>query len=224
MFEKWWSLLPEVEDFGDENIRYAVNARFIMNNDLSRIREETEEADLPYQSWYPYWAHYSTYEELARRKLSMKAEAARACIVADYKESHNRIQAMPDYFLVKEAPASHTPYYLGDLKRRAMERHTEIDKLPSQDDWKRYITRQRPPKRRSTVVPAMAGPSWVTFENEFWYDGHGADISFIELFVSVPDLMKPNEEFPNVNLELIYLEASRPEEYAGRGRLTGGRV
>lgn len=224
MYAKWWSLQPEVADFCMRAIRCAINARFIMNNDLSRITEETDEGDLPYQIWYPYWAHYSTYEELARRKPSMKAQAARACIVADYKESYNRIQATPDYYLVKEAQASHNPYYLEDLKRRAMEMHIDIDTLPPHGGWKRYITRQHPPKRRSTVIPAMAGPRWLSIENEFWYDGHGADISPIELFVSVPDSMKPNEEFPNVNLEIMYLEASRPEEYAGRGPLTGGRV
>ncbi len=73
------------------------------------------------------------------------------------------------------------------------------------------------------MIPAIAGPRWVSFENEFWYDDNGADISFIELFVSVPSSMKPTEEFPNINLELMYLEACRPDEYAGRGPLTGGR-
>ncbi|KAL2216467.1 hypothetical protein M432DRAFT_663869 [Thermoascus aurantiacus ATCC 26904] len=37
-------------------IRRAINARFIMNNDLSRITEETDEGDLPYLIWYPSWA------------------------------------------------------------------------------------------------------------------------------------------------------------------------
>jgi hypothetical protein len=49
MFAKWWSLQPEVANFGNANIRSAVNARFIMNIDLSRITKETDEGDLPYQ-------------------------------------------------------------------------------------------------------------------------------------------------------------------------------
>jgi len=223
MFAKWWSLQPEVANFGNANIRSAVNARFIMNIDLIRITKETDEGDLPYQIWYPHWAHYSTYEELARRKLSMKAQASRACIVADYKKIYDRIQAALDY-LVKEAQASDNPYYLKDLQRRAMEMHIDIDTLPRHSDWKWHITRKHLPKRRSTVIPAMVGLRWVSIENEFWYDDHGADISFIRLFVSVPDSMRPTEEFPNVNLETMYLEARRPGEYAGRGPLTGRKA
>jgi hypothetical protein len=182
-------------------------ARFIMNNDLSRIAEETDEGDLRYQIWYPYWVNYSTYEEPARRKPSMKAQAARACNVVDYKESYDRIQAAPDYCLVKEAHTSDNPYYLKDLQRRAMETHIDIDTLPRHGGWKRYTTRKHPPKRRSTMIPAMVKPRRVSIKNKFWYDGYDADISFIELFVSIPDSMKPTEGFPNVNFETMFLEA-----------------
>jgi hypothetical protein len=39
MFTKWWSLLPDLAD--RDSVRRAINARFIMNNDLSRIIEKT---------------------------------------------------------------------------------------------------------------------------------------------------------------------------------------
>ena len=48
MFAKWWSLQPVLST--DENslhIRRAIYARFIMNNDLSRITEDTEDEHLP---------------------------------------------------------------------------------------------------------------------------------------------------------------------------------
>lgn len=59
-----------------------------------------------------------------------------ACIVADYQESDDRIQATPDYFLVEEARASHNPYYLKDFLRQAAQMHINISTLPSHDSWK----------------------------------------------------------------------------------------
>ncbi len=87
MFAKWWSIQVEVngDRYGNNTIRAAVNARFIMNNDLSRVTADTPDAQLPYLIWYPAVARWQTYAELARRKPSMKASVARACIVADYE-------------------------------------------------------------------------------------------------------------------------------------------
>ena len=55
MFAKWWSLQPDANRFGR-----AINARFIMNNDLSRINDQTLATELPYMIWYPTWANKAT--------------------------------------------------------------------------------------------------------------------------------------------------------------------
>jgi hypothetical protein len=134
MFAKWWSLQPDHPDAGGEEIdaagdmsiiRRAVHARYIMNNDLSHIDQEADEDCLPYLIWYPHIADSETYEELARRKPAMKAQAARACMVAGYKNAYDRINPTPDWFLVNQAErlASTTPYYLEDLKQRAEHGH-----------------------------------------------------------------------------------------------------
>jgi hypothetical protein len=56
------------------------------------------------------------------------------------QKSYDRIQAAPDYYLVKEAQAGDNPYYLKDPQRRAMEIHIDIDTLPRHGGRKRYIT------------------------------------------------------------------------------------
>jgi hypothetical protein len=98
----------------------------------------------------------------------MKAQAARVCTVADYKEGYNRIRATPGYFLVKEAQASPNPYYLEDHRRRAREMHIDVETVPSHDSWKRYITRQNPPRQRVTLIPAMAERRWVSVFESSW--------------------------------------------------------
>ncbi|KAL2809604.1 hypothetical protein BJX63DRAFT_404780, partial [Aspergillus granulosus] len=89
MFAKWWSLQPDHPDADGDMycIRRAIHARFIMNNDLSHIDKETNENCLPYLTWYPHFANWETYKELACLKPAMKAQAARACIVANYKDA-----------------------------------------------------------------------------------------------------------------------------------------
>ena len=83
MFARWWSLQPEVKDPLNQYLRRAINARFIMNNDLSRITDDTPEEDLPYNIYFPSWPTSRTLEELPRRKPCMAPQIARTCIVSD---------------------------------------------------------------------------------------------------------------------------------------------
>ncbi|KAL8306335.1 hypothetical protein RB600_010258 [Gaeumannomyces tritici] len=64
----------------------AINARFIMSNDLSPISEDQPPDDeLPLQIWYPTRAAAEPYVELARRRSCMRPAVARALIVTDYR-------------------------------------------------------------------------------------------------------------------------------------------
>ncbi|KAI8174693.1 hypothetical protein K4K53_007742 [Colletotrichum sp. SAR 10_77] len=112
MFAKWMSLQPDNDRF-----RRAINARFIMSNDVSRITSDTPEWALPYLIWYPARACGPTYEEIVRRRPEMKHAVARACIVADYGPEWDRLNADPSPELFCEAKASSNPYYLEDLRR-----------------------------------------------------------------------------------------------------------
>lgn len=84
MFAKWWSLQPNCRG----EIEKAINARFIMNNDLSRIKPETQH--LSYCIWYPSVPHSSTCLELIRCVPSMKPAIAWVCILVDYPEVWTR--------------------------------------------------------------------------------------------------------------------------------------
>ncbi|KAL3433676.1 hypothetical protein BDV09DRAFT_205219 [Aspergillus tetrazonus] len=93
-----------------------INARFITNSDLSRIMPETKH--LPYCIWDPSVPHRSTCKELFRRVPSMKPAIARACILADYPETWDLLDADPDENLMMDAQQSHNPKYLRDLESK----------------------------------------------------------------------------------------------------------
>ncbi|KKZ62898.1 hypothetical protein EMCG_02743 [[Emmonsia] crescens] len=104
-----------------------------MNTDLSHITEETSDDDLPYLISYFHWAHRATYEELTRRKPVTKPQVARTCSVTDYQHTYDEIQPTPDYFLGKQAKASHIEqYHLNDLLQRWSHRQPQQEsKVPT---------------------------------------------------------------------------------------------
>lgn len=86
MFAKWWSLLPNRHS----EIGKAIHARFIMNNNFSRITLE-ETRHLPYCIWYPSVPDPSTCLDLLRRAPSMKHAITRVCTLVDYNETWDKI-------------------------------------------------------------------------------------------------------------------------------------
>lgn len=120
-FAKWWSL--EVKSCSTTtryqlaDIGAAVNARFIMNNDLSSLFDLPQ----PYLIWYPLWPQRETLQELAEICPSMRLQVAHACIVADYRMQYDALQIRPSWILWREAQNSPNPYYKADLERRSAE-------------------------------------------------------------------------------------------------------
>lgn len=104
IFAKWCSIQPE---FRKSDMQSAIHARYIMNNDLSRITPETRY--LPYCIWHPSVSHPSTCLELLRRVPSMKPAIAWVCILADYSTTWDKIDADPDSNLMNDARESHNP-------------------------------------------------------------------------------------------------------------------
>ncbi|KAI9778947.1 MAG: hypothetical protein M1816_003795 [Peltula sp. TS41687] len=192
MFAKWWSLQPDIDD---HSIRAAINARFIMNNDLSRITPDTKPSELPYCIWYPAVADWSTYAALARRKPSMKQSIARACIVADYESLYDKFDAEPDFFLVAEARDSPNPHYMRDLERKATERGGPVGE--DAPDWRK---KTRKCMFEPTTMGLAKNMSNALAETEYgWaYDGLVANMSAVELNVCAPDQLK-QKDFVNLN-------------------------
>ena len=114
MFAKWWSLQPVERRFS--SIDRAINARFIMNNDLSRIGPETPRDVLPDCICYPSLSHEATFRELFRRAPSMKQAIASVCILADHDDVWDLLDADPEESFLQDARASPDPKYLRDLE------------------------------------------------------------------------------------------------------------
>ncbi|POS74200.1 hypothetical protein DHEL01_v207407 [Diaporthe helianthi] len=107
------------------NLGAAVNARFIMNNDLSSLLDLPK----PYLIWYPLWPQRETLEELAELAPSMRLQGAHACIVADYRAQYDALKIRPSWILWREAQNSHNPYYKVDLERRSAELGFDVSSL-----------------------------------------------------------------------------------------------
>lgn len=163
----------------------AINARFIMNNDLSRITPETYL--LPYCIWYPSVPHPSTCLELLQRVPAMKPAVARVCILADYAETWDKIDADPDVNLMSDARKSHNPKYLRDLEPKIEERGcVELDD---------YSIEQVEPQHRmfehtaTTTIPNVAWDPAADDEGVS-YNGRRVNMSHIEVSVALSDGMK----------------------------------
>ncbi|TPX14046.1 uncharacterized protein E0L32_000440 [Thyridium curvatum] len=233
LFAKWWSLQPVHLSRRYES---AITARFIMTNDLSRVTEQTDDHDLPFQIWWPQRAKPETYLELARRKPSMKPAVARALLVADYQSAWDSLDFKPYHGLLVEARASPNPYYEQDLEQRCHKMGLSIDKLEGAG----------PASLEDVSVHDFADDTTTLFHGSLSvadfeafdtrpgiYDGYRVDVSEAELYAVVPDELRPTDKFGHVDLGRLYFEQSNepPNEkayseayspgggsYRGRGR------
>ncbi|KAL4863496.1 hypothetical protein BDV12DRAFT_202034 [Aspergillus spectabilis] len=181
-----------------------------MNNDLSHIGQESEELNLPYVIWHPHFAEPETYEELAHLQPAMKAQAARACIIADHQGAYERINPTPDWFLVEAARrrAAATPFYHQDLQRRAQEMGIDLSEYPiDRDEWKLWEESERRWPRATflsnNVSPTNLLDDWITYR---LYDDQGVDMSQLELFVSASDELnaQARSSKDGLNLKSMY--------------------
>ncbi|GFF43099.1 hypothetical protein IFM46972_07090 [Aspergillus udagawae] len=183
MFAKWWSFQPGEAPI---SIEKAINARFIMNNDLSRITPETK--FLPYCIWYPSFPHVATCKELLRRLPSMKPAVARVCILCDYSDYWDELYADPDVNLMEDARESPSPKYLRDLEGRIPERGCR--------DFRRDSTYSIVPRKYmfehtpTLVFKKMPDKPYAEIQMGVPYNGRGASMAYYELCVSVLDDVK----------------------------------
>ncbi|KAF7122875.1 hypothetical protein CNMCM5793_000985 [Aspergillus hiratsukae] len=183
MFAKWWSLQPGKKPL---RIEQAIHARFIMNNDLSRITPETKH--LPYCIWYPSFPHVATSKELVRRVPSMKPAVARVCILQDYSEYWDELDADPDVNMMEHARESPKPKYHRDLEAKIPERGCRDFRA---DPSYAIVPRKCMFEHTSTyVVNNLTDNAHAEIEMGVRYNGRSANMAYIELSASVPDEVK----------------------------------
>jgi len=205
MFAKYWSLQSDIPTWCKSTILKAVNARFIMCNDLSRVTTDTPQDELPYCIWYPGRASWKTYEGLARRCPAMVHQAAHACIVADYQKSFDLIDAPFDRVLLKEAQGSGNPHYLREMERKAALASVDLkDTQYSSDEWKCHLLQHTLFEKSGSRLLKGLGPEDMNTGWESIYSMMGPDASDIELNVCVPDDMRTADRPKLVEIDDFY--------------------
>lgn len=188
MFAKWWSL--QQPSFMSSWVQQAITARFIMNNDLSRVTPDTKFP--PYCIWYPSVPHPSTCKELFRRLPSMKPAIARACILADYPGTWDLLDVDPDENLMMDARQSHNSKYLRDLETKLPERGCPQYPHGYTPSDTRTIPRHRMFEYTSIsmIEPNVANNPCADTESGVSYNGMRASMAYTEFAVALPDELR----------------------------------
>ncbi|TID01637.1 hypothetical protein CH35J_003440 [Colletotrichum higginsianum] len=197
LFAQWWKTQPFPEEY-ERDIRKAISARGVMNNDLSYILSP-QGAD-PRLIWYPSVAHPAAYETLVRVKPSMRHAVARAAIYANYQSLFDKLiqedgddggpaPVVPDYELLNEARRSHNAHYRKTLERIAAERQADMSQRrpdPLVQDLRSAILcffvrkGDRVPRLRVGTNTEPGDPYTV-------YNGMECDAAGVEMYLSIPD-------------------------------------
>lgn len=218
LFAKWWAdrLMnkPEILDglptAHIRAIRKAINARFIMNNDLSRITEFTPADELPYCIWYPGRPSQETLRELVRRRPEMRQQAGRTCIVAGFTELFDEIDADADAALFAEAEKACDAHFGRVLKQKIEKAGPGFRMVTfTYHSWK-MLTRDQiqEPMIGSNVVWREVDESSVSASVLFpgIYEGFGVDTGVLELSVCARDVVLGGRD--SVDLEEVYRQES----------------
>ncbi|KAF0323525.1 hypothetical protein GQ607_009206 [Colletotrichum asianum] len=109
-------------------IRQAINAQFIMNDDLPRVDGLTHGDTLPEFFWWPHCPHEDTLREFAWRRPDMKHQIALACIVGQYQHLFDELKAdlEPTQDLLEVAYQCPDEHYRKQVNRCAEARGVEL--------------------------------------------------------------------------------------------------
>lgn len=146
MFARWWAHHLETnparaicpgkplsngggEEYAD--IRTAINARRIMNNDITGLNDDSEY--LPWMIWWPLKPQEATLRELAENCPSMKTQIAITCIMCDYQHVFGLLSPSPCKTLWIVAKRSDNPFYLNYIEERSTENGIKQDYTPDYD-------------------------------------------------------------------------------------------
>ncbi|KAJ5586660.1 hypothetical protein VI817_008128 [Penicillium citrinum] len=147
-FARWWAyqletnpgrailpgkLLHEGNEQERRQIRTAINARMIMNNDISGIDDDSD--SLPWVIWLPVKPSENTLIDLVRKCPSMSHQVAITSIICDYKSIFQCLKPPYTLSLYVAARRSENPFYLQYLEEIMKERDIEP---PNFHDFKQF--------------------------------------------------------------------------------------
>ncbi|UNI18515.1 hypothetical protein JDV02_004779 [Purpureocillium takamizusanense] len=188
----------------DSSFRKYAYARFVMNGDLSWLTDDVADDDLPDLIWHPDVADGHVYEELARRRPTMKASCAHACIVGNAPGPFVRIDPPPVASAWVEADACLNREFAQLFERKATLLGTSLgDLLRIQDESTESESRDERYWDTFLVVE-NGGPirpqlcSKVTLENIGFMPPEGADDAPTKNIRSIfaYDTMAPRVQVP----------------------------
>lgn len=196
-FTKWCCLLPDSDPVAKYLlVQRAIAARFIMNNDISRVCERSQ--NLPYVVWYPTLASENTYRELARRCPKIKTAVLRASIFGNYQSLFDDLvnEMSPDCGLMEEARTSFNPHYRGVPEERVSGLGIDLlETIESHESWKIQPTRNVGDRIYPWLpsIPDATDIAWR--EHSLLCDGSGADASAVELYMSWPKELRTTKRY-----------------------------
>ncbi|KAJ5801018.1 uncharacterized protein N7518_003086 [Penicillium psychrosexuale] len=147
-FARWWAyqletnpgriilpgkLLSEGNERERREIRTAINARKIMNNDISDLDDDSD--CLPWLIWWPVRPHENTLRELAGKCPSMRPQIAITSILCDYQSLFMALNPPPRESYFEAAKQSRNPYYLQYLGDFVRERSIGSGKISEFDPY-----------------------------------------------------------------------------------------
>ncbi|TKW55886.1 hypothetical protein CTA1_11737 [Colletotrichum tanaceti] len=130
-FARWLeTCVDEIFPRGNDNttIRQAFHARFIMNDDLSRIDSEIHGETLPESFWWPHCPHEETLRELAWRQPNFKHQVTLACIARNYRHLFLKISngMKPTQQQYDAATGSPNKFYREHIEQRAKDKGVQL--------------------------------------------------------------------------------------------------
>lgn len=147
-FARWWAyqletnpgrailpgkLLSQGNELECREIRTAINARMIMNNDISGINDDSD--CLPWVIWGPVKPPKNTLIDLVRKCPSMGHQVAITCIICDYESIFRLLKPPYTKSLYVAARRSENPFYLQYLEKIIKERNITPPDFRDFDDF-----------------------------------------------------------------------------------------
>lgn len=196
-FAKWWSeeveRLPSTISVNIFGIKEAITARFIMSNDVSRVKNEYP-ARLPYFIWYPQLPRMETLAELSILQPTMLPQILHTCIVGNYQQlyDHFKDRVTPNRLLWAQAKKSGHKHYVQDLEDRAKEKNINLPKFEGTFGiYKDLVKEEMEPTQTmlkgrlssSDIDPSGGQPGGI-------YGGLQPSSGRIDLFICAPEELR----------------------------------
>lgn len=189
------------------DVKMAVYARMIMNNDLSRITNlDTRQPfaeflfDRPYLIWFPTIANPATYKFLASTVAEMRPSVLHAAVYTKDKTLFDwmldELGVAPTLPALQEAKVQNRgseygpSYFVRRLEARSQELGIDLNAAPVPN----FKMCSAQPVYNSVWLAKELMPQDLYSSVDDWgiYNGYRVDASEVELFVSAPESWRPD--------------------------------